>query len=211
MKSPQSLACLFALSLGAASPVLAQDQAGPPPPATATAQGADPDAKERGYFTDLELVTQDGESVRFFTDVLKDHVVLINFIFTNCGSACPLLTHSLAQVADLLGDDMGKTVRFVSISIDPERDDPAAMKTFAEKHGANRPGWLFLTGDKATVDTIVKKLGQYHPDVEAHSTTVLAGNVPERHWTKIVPNQPPPAIAERMRALMGKGLTAVGG
>jgi cytochrome oxidase Cu insertion factor (SCO1/SenC/PrrC family) len=214
MKSSQSLACLFALSLGAASAGLAQDQAAFPPPAspvTATAQGTDPDAKERDYFTDLELVTQDGESVRFFTDVLKDHVVLINFIFTNCGSACPLLTRSLASVADLLGDDVGKSVRFVSISIDPERDDPGAMKAFAEKHGANRPGWLFLTGEKTKIDLIVKKLGQYQPDVEAHSTMVLAGNVPERHWIKIVPNQPPPAIAERMRELMGKGFTAFGG
>ena len=212
MKSLQSLACLFALSLGAATAGLAEGQATPTPPSSpATANAADPDARERDYFTDLELVTQDGESVRFFTDVLKDHVVLINFIFTNCGSACPLLTRSLSSVADLLGDDMGETVRFISISIDPERDDPAAMKAFAEKHGANRPGWLFLTGDKAKIDLVVKKLGQYQPDVEAHSTLVLAGNVPERHWTKILPNQPPRAIAERMRALMGKGLTAVGG
>ncbi len=156
-------------------------------------------------------MNQDGERVRFFTDVLQDHVVLINFIFTNCGNACPLLTRSLASAADLLGDDMGKTVRFVSISIDPARDDPAAMKAFAEKHGANRPGWLFLTGEQANIDRIVKKLGSYSPDVEAHSTAVLAGNVPEHHWTKIVPNLPPQAIAERMRELMGKGITAAGG
>lgn len=181
------------------------------PAAPAVAADADPNAREREYFTDLELVTQDGERVRFFTDVLKDHVVLINFIFTNCGSACPLLTRSLVSVADLLGDDVGKSVRFISISIDPARDDPAAMKAFAEKHGANRPGWLFLTGEQENIDRIVKKLGSYSPDVEAHSTAVLAGNVPERHWTKIVPNLPPQAIAERMRALMGKGFSAIGG
>lgn len=181
------------------------------PAVPAVAADADPNAREREYFTDLELVTQDGERVRFFTDVLKDHVVLINFIFTNCGSACPLLTRSLVSVADLLGDDVGKSVRFISISIDPARDDPAAMKAFAEKHGANRPGWLFLTGEQENIDRIVKKLGSYSPDVEAHSTAVLAGNVPERHWTKIVPNLPPQAIAERMRALMGKGFSAIGG
>jgi cytochrome oxidase Cu insertion factor (SCO1/SenC/PrrC family) len=127
MKSSQSLACLFALSLGVAAASLAEGQATPAAPTSpATGNAADPDARERDYFTDVELVTQDGESVRFFTDVLKDHVVLINFIFTNCGSACPLLTRSLASVADLLGDDMGKSVRFISISVDPERDDPAA-------------------------------------------------------------------------------------
>jgi cytochrome oxidase Cu insertion factor (SCO1/SenC/PrrC family) len=190
-----------------------QEQAGgaSAPPPESSAATIDPLDKDRGYFTDLELVTQDGERVHFFTDVLKDHVVLINFIFTNCGSACPLLTRSLVSVADLLGDDLGKSVRFVSISIDPARDDPAAMKAFAEKHGANRPGWVFLTGEQTNIDQIVKKLGSYSPDVEAHSTAVLAGNVPERHWTKIVPNLPPAAIAERMRQLMGKGITAAGG
>ena len=204
---------VFSLLLPLSFPpmALAEGPVAASPPAAAPAAEADPDAKDRDYFTDLELVTQDGERVRFFSDVLKDHVVLINFIFTNCGHACPLLTRSLVSVADQLGEDLGKSVRFISISIDPARDDPAAMKAFAEKHGANRPGWLFLTGEQANIDPIVKRLGAYSPDVEAHSTAVLAGNVKERHWTKIVPNLPPQAIAERMRELMGKGITAAGG
>lgn len=211
MKSLTTIAFAMALSVGVLPVGFAEGPVAPSPAAAAPAAEADPDAKDRDYFTDLELVTQDGERVRFFTDVLKGHVVLINFIFTNCGHACPLLTRSLVSVADLLGDDVGKSVRFISISIDPARDDPAAMKAFAEKHGANRPGWLFLTGEQANIDRIVKKLGSYSPDVEAHSTAVLAGNVPEHHWTKIVPNLPPQAIAERMRALMGKGFSAAGG
>jgi cytochrome oxidase Cu insertion factor (SCO1/SenC/PrrC family) len=211
MKSLQTLVCVFALTLGVAPGGFAHEPVASPPPATSNTPASDPDERERSYFTDLELVTQDGERVKFFDDVLKDHVVLITFIFTNCDHACPLITRTMVGVAELLGDDLGKSVRFVSISIDPTRDDPAAMKAFAQKQGADKPGWMFLTGDQASIDSIVKKLGQYSPDVEAHSTMLLAGNVKERHWTKMMPNLPPPAIAERMRGLMGKGLTAAGG
>ena len=54
------------------------------------AQTATNEEAARRLFTDLELVTQDGKRVRFYTDVLKDKVVLINFFYTQCPSACPL-------------------------------------------------------------------------------------------------------------------------
>jgi cytochrome oxidase Cu insertion factor (SCO1/SenC/PrrC family) len=210
MKSLQCSAWWLVLALGFASCGLAAEPAGGVPEGQG-ASAADPDAKDRAYFTDLDLVTQDGKSLRFFTDVLKDQVVLISFLFTNCGNACPLQTRALVEVAGLLGDEVGKSLRFVSISIDPERDTPAAMKAFAQKHGADRAGWLFLTGDPANVNAVVKKLGQYSPDVEAHSTLLLAGNVKEKHWVKIPPNLPPQGIAQRLRELIGTGLTSVGG
>ena len=59
--------------------------------------------KARQYFTDLPLLTQEGKSVRFYTDVLKDRVVLINFVYTNCEDSCPLVTQQLTQVRDRLG------------------------------------------------------------------------------------------------------------
>jgi len=209
MKSLQRSVLWLVLSLGFAPVGLTAEQA-VGAPAEPGASAADPNAKDRAYFTDLELVTQDGQTVRFFTDVLEDQVVLISFIFTNCGNACPLQTRALAQVARILGDEFGKSVRFVAISIDPEHDTPAAMKEFAGKHGADRAGWLFLTGDPANVNQVVKRLGQYSPDVEAHSTLLLAANVKEKHWVKLQPNLAPQGIAERLRELMGTGLTSVG-
>ena len=166
-----------------------------------TVAAADADAKAREYFTDLELVTQDGEPVRFYTDVLRNRVVLINFIFTNCQDACPMMTRMLTQVETLLGEDRSK-VEFVSISIDPERDSPAAMKEFAKKHGADHEGWVFLTGEPDRVNYIVKKLGQYTDEVEAHSTLMLAANVKEQHWKKVPPMVPPPGIAAILREMV---------
>jgi len=166
------------------------------------------EAASRQYFTDLELVTQNGEEVRFYSDVLKDRVVLINFVFTRCQDACPMLVQKLIKVKQLLGEELSQTVYFVSISIDPERDTPEDMKAFAEKLKAQMKSWIFLTGTPDNVNHIVKKLGQYSPDVEDHSTLLLAGNVKTRHWMKIPPNIPPGGIAEKLRLLADDDLAA---
>jgi cytochrome oxidase Cu insertion factor (SCO1/SenC/PrrC family) len=54
------------------------------------ADAAAAEAKARDYFSNVELVDQDGRSLKFYDEVLKDNIVVISFIFTNCQSACPL-------------------------------------------------------------------------------------------------------------------------
>ena len=160
------------------------------------------ETKAREYFTNLEVIDQDGNRLRFYDDVLKDKVVAINFIFTNCQGACPLMTQNLSMVRDMLGVELGTDIHFVSISIDPVRDTPAAMKEFAETHRADQEGWRFVTGDPENLAHIVKRLGQYTDDVEAHSTLLIAANVRTAHWTKIPPNVPPNGVVERLRLLI---------
>lgn len=166
------------------------------------ADSVDQVARARDYFTNLELVNQDGETVRFFDDVLKDKVVLVNFIFTNCQGACPLMTFKMTQVRDRLENYVGQPLHFVSLSIDPERDTPAALKAFAETHDAYHDGWTFLTGQPDVLKEITSRLGQYTAEVEAHSTLMLAGNVNDAHWMKIPPQDQAPAIVEKLRSLL---------
>lgn len=179
--------------------VLAGTAEEPGPGATAA---VDHDETSRQYFTDLELVNQDGETVRFYSDVLKDKVVIISFIFTHCEGACPMLTRKLTLARDMLEDKLANPIWFVSISIDPERDTVEAMKKFATQHEADHEGWVFLTGDPQNVNQIIRKLGQYTEDIDAHSTLMLAGNVKTRHWMKIPPQTPPTGIAEKLRLLV---------
>ena len=185
------LVAVFALLLTFNYPVLSATEEQSPEEAEAAA---------REYFTDTVLTNQYGEEVRFFSDVLKDQVVAINFIFTHCQGACPMITEKLKAARNILGDDVGGSIRFISISIDPARDTPAAMKKFQEQHQADG-NWVFLTGEKENLDNIVKRLGQYFPDVEEHSTLVIAGNVAEQHWMKIMPSVPAGGIAEKLRVL----------
>ena len=163
---------------------------------------ADEEARAREYVTNLELINQDGETVRFFDDVLKDKVVVINFIFTNCEGACPLITHKLTLVRDGLEGKIGNPIQFVSLSLDPARDTPAAMKEFAQKHNADHEGWIFLTGKSENLDNIIQRLGQFTDDIEQHSTMMLAGNVNAAHWMKIQPQEMPPQIVEKLKLLM---------
>jgi len=157
--------------------------------------------KARQYFTDLPLLTQEGKSVRFYTDVLKDRVVLINFVYTNCEDSCPLVTQQLTQVRDRLGEMFDDPIRFVSISTDPTRDTPQALAKFAQQQKADEPGWLFLTGEKENIDFIIKRLVQFSPQAEAHSTLMIAGNVRTRHWIKIMPMTPVPGIVVKLQTL----------
>lgn len=155
----------------------------------------------RSYFTDLELLTHEGRKVRFYTDVLDGRTVLINVIYTNCKDACPLITQKMNQVRALVGEQFGREVHFVTLTSDPERDSPAALKAFAQKQSVDLSGWTFLTGNKKNIDHILAKLGQFSQNVEEHSTLLIAGNVGAKRWSKIRPDAPPLAIAERLKML----------
>jgi cytochrome oxidase Cu insertion factor (SCO1/SenC/PrrC family) len=192
------LLCVGLLAMGGAGsgPGLAAGAAAGPAGDDAAAE-----AKAREYFSDLEVFDQDGNPLRFYSDVLKDRIVLINFIFTNCPGACPLMTQKLKQVRQLLDPSVRDDIWFVSVSIDPERDTPAAMKAFAQEQGVEDNRWVFVTGKKQNLEFIVKRLGQYTEEVEVHSTLMLAGNTRTRHWTRVQPMVPPPGVAAKLTLL----------
>lgn len=137
------------------------------------------------YFPNVPLVTQDGNTVHFYSDLLKGKMVVINFIYTKCADSCPMETAKLAQVQRLLGDRVGRDVFFYSISIDPQRDTPAELKAYADKFHV-KPGWLFLTGEKADVELLRKKLGQAtrpgENSLSGHSTSITLGNEETGQW-----------------------------
>jgi protein SCO1 len=79
---------------------------------------------------------------------MKGRVTVYDFIFTNCAGTCPMMTASLRRVTERI--DKNAPVRFVSISVDPQRDTPAALRQYAGRV-RNDPRWLFLTGDGKTI------------------------------------------------------------
>jgi len=167
-----------------------------------TSTDAAAEAKARDYFTNIELIDQNGQRLAFYDDVLKGNIVVISFIFTNCQGACPLMTRNLTMIRDMLPTNVRDEIQFISISLDPVRDTPAAMKEFAQTHDADQERWLWLTGQPDNVNLITQKLGSYTDELEAHTTTLIAANVREAHWTKIAPNVPPRGVVERLRMLV---------
>jgi protein SCO1/2 len=141
---------------------------------------------------------------RVFSDVLKGKIVLISFFFTDCKDACPLINARLSEIQSLLGDRLGRDILLISLTVDPERDRPPVLKSYAQRFGA-RSGWLFLTGEKANVDAITGRLGNVAPDLRGHATYLLLGNVDKARWVKVMPNAPEAAIAARLLALADDG------
>lgn len=161
----------------------------------------------KDYFPNIELVDQDGRNLHFYDDLVKDKVVVINFIFTHCGDTCPAQTANLRRVYKLLAARMGKDIFFYSISIDPKHDTPKALKDYAESFNTG-PGWLFLTGKKADVTLLRKKLGLYRADVDAdklseHNTSFMIGNESTGQWIKRSPFDVPQVLA----TLIGRSLS----
>jgi cytochrome oxidase Cu insertion factor (SCO1/SenC/PrrC family) len=102
---------------------------------------------------DTSLVDQYGH--KFSLASLRGKPVLIDFIYTGCTTACPLLTAKFAQIAKTLGPRLGKDVTLVSITIDPEHDHPAELLKYARLYQADYRGWLFLGGRPKDIDTLL--------------------------------------------------------
>ncbi len=135
------------------------------------------------YFPNVPLVTQDGKTVRFYDDLIKDKKVLIDFIYARCENACPLQTAKLAQVQKSLGSRVGRDIFIYSITLDPEHDTPEVLKAYAERYRAG-PGWLFLTGKRADIDSVRFKLGE-RGEKEGHGNSVRVGDVAKGLWMRL--------------------------
>jgi protein SCO1/2 len=137
------------------------------------------------YFPNVVLTDQNGKKVKFYDDLIKNKMVVINFIYTFCPDSCPLETAKLVQVQKILGDRVGKDVFFYSISIDPKRDTPKELKEYADKFHV-KPGWRFLTGDIKDINLIRSKLGQtvrpFEDQLTGHSTSLTIGNESTGQW-----------------------------
>ena len=165
--------------------------------AVSVAVAASPWGKD--YFPNVILTTQDGESVRFFDDLIKGKVVAINFIYTTCPDTCPLETAQLVQVQNILGDRMGREVFFYSITIDPENDTPPVLQEYRERFGAR---WTFLTGDKADIIELRKKLGLYIEEIQDgsnnHNVSMIIGNQATGRWMKRSPFENTYVLADQL-------------
>jgi cytochrome oxidase Cu insertion factor (SCO1/SenC/PrrC family)/cytochrome c2 len=135
------------------------------------------------YFPNLPVITQDGKVLNFYDDVIKNKIVLISFIYTNCPDLCPLTTARITQVEDRLGDMMGRDIFFVSMTVDPERDTPEKLKEFATAFGVG-PGWLFLTGKPEDIRRINSSLGDKSRNLSEHRNEIILGNDTTGEWAR---------------------------
>ena len=156
------------------------------------------------YFPNIELTTSDGDKVRFYDDLLKDKIVVLNLMYAKCDGICPTTTANLKQVRRLLRDQIDHEIFIYSLSLKPEQDSPAALKEYARMHGIKDPNWLFLTGRPDDVDLLRHKIGfaDPNPDVDRdksrHSGMLRYGNEPLAIWGTCQGSAEPEWIAQEI-------------
>jgi protein SCO1 len=137
----------------------------------------------KDYFPNANVTTQDGRTLQFYDDLIKDKIFVISFLFTTCKDFCPLAAARLAELQEKLGDSMGRDVFFYSISVDPETDTPERLKRYADTFRAGR-GWLFLTGKPEEIKAIRYKLGDRSGVLSEHRNEILLGNGATGEWAR---------------------------
>lgn len=130
-----------------------------------------------GAAPEFALTTQAGE--RLALKDLRGKVIAVTFIYATCRDTCPVLTAKMASLQRKLGADFGPRVRFVSITVEPEVDTPAVLKSYALAHGADPAGWSFLTGSGAEIQDVVRRYGAY-------AKRVNPGNVDHIFLTSLI-------------------------
>jgi protein SCO1 len=171
-------------------------------PADARANAMSPDSRnQNSTIPDVEMITHENRSVRFYADMVKGKVVIINFMFTSCDGFCPLTTANLVRVQAALGDRVGRDVFLYSITLDPDHDTPEVLQQYRQEIGA-KPGWIFLTGKLETIERLRRKLGVYDldPVIDAdktkHSGVVVYGNDAKDRWAAMPGLAKPEFIAK---------------
>ncbi len=108
--------------------------------------------------TQYQLVDQNGKA-KVFPDLAKEKTTIVGYIFTNCPDICPLTTNNMRLIQEQLKKENIVDVNFVSITFDPEHDEPAVLRNFAEIRNLDLSNWTFLTGKRSTIDSIIQRAG----------------------------------------------------
>lgn len=149
------------------------------PACTATAPApARPDPRDEGasiFALDVALTDQEGSSIRLAD--LAGHPAIVTMGYTSCTSICPGVVDEMKAIERGLGA-RAADVRFVMLSLDPARDSPQALRTFARERHLDLTRWRLLAASEDDVRDLAAVLGvRYAPaasDEIVHSGVIVA-------------------------------------
>lgn len=109
----------------------------------------------------LVLADQTGRTVAL--DKLKNHVVVVGFIFTTCSGSCPATTSRMVLLQEELKrrGQWGKDIKLLSITLDPARDTPEKLRAYMQLYDVDAKGWSFLTGPAKRVERVIADWGMW--------------------------------------------------
>ena len=150
----------------------------------AFAAASGPSTSTREYVIPaVQLVRADGKQVSLPEEMNDGRPVVLNFIFTTCGSICPLMSSVFSQFEKRLGPEAGK-VHMMSISIDPEQDTPARLAAYARRYRAGQE-WQHYTGTLEASVIAQRAFDVYRGAKMSHSAVTLMRAAPGKPWLRI--------------------------
>lgn len=93
------------------------------------------------------MLDQDG--YRVSEQIVDDKVAVVNFFFTSCPSICPKMMRNVQTIQDVYRNK--PDVHILSFTVDPVRDTPTRLKTYADAYHIDKDHWHLLTGDKKEI------------------------------------------------------------
>lgn len=126
------------------------------------------------YQLHAQLTDQDGRATTL--DVHRGRPTLVTMFYASCPNVCPMLIASMRRMEQQLPPDSRERLRVLLVSLDPERDTPAALKVLAERYRVDAHRWTFARAQDGDVRKLAAVLGiRYRklPDGEFNHSTVI--------------------------------------
>lgn len=153
---------------------------------------------------DFVVLDQDGNRVRFYTDLIKGKVVILSFFYTECNFVCDVQGQNFTRLQTLLGDSLGREVFIVSVTRTPVADPPAKLKEWARRHRVKK-GWTLVTGKTPDIARLV---GTFARDnlgpQEMHAAPIFIGNDATHSWIFSNGLTAPDQLAGLIRKVLAK-------
>jgi protein SCO1/2 len=181
--------------------------AGPPARCADSAPGAVRRTEAVYSVPDIRLKRQDGLEVNLASELDDGRPVFLNFIYTSCTTTCPLSSQVFSSFQHRLGAGASR-VHLVSVSIDPEQDTPARLRSYAAGYSAGA-GWQFYTGSVAGSIAAQRAFDVYRGDKMNHVPVVLVRGAGERQWIRLEGLVSPDALYREYQSLKSNQLHAL--
>ncbi len=178
-----------------------------PPTSPATAPHVETAGASGDYFPNVPVLTHRSEPALFYSDLLRDKLVLLHFMSVTGDARYPVMAN-MARVQALLGERLGREVFMYSITVDPEHDSPEALARLAKQHGVGR-GWSLLTGEPTALELIrgrlfVERRGKHADATGEHARRDCShglaryGNEVAGLWGAVAAQSDPRQIVQRL-------------
>ena len=161
---------------------------------------AQPPESAKVRLADVQLTDQHAHPLRLKEDVVGDRIVVMGFIYTSCTTVCPVVSAIMQKVQARLGEQVGREVQLVSISVDPLRDTPQRLREYSSLYHAG-PGWTWLTGPVPAVTDTLKGLGTWSANFTDHPPVIMVGDGRSGEWTRYYGFTDPGVLVARVDAL----------